>query len=90
MSEELRLRARNLLALALEAQGRGQTELAEQLTARAMQFLDEANGTTDVATPSAPPSPVPQQQQQQQQQQRQADPDKSGADEDPNKGGAEE
>jgi hypothetical protein len=70
--DELRLRARNLLALALEAQGRGEAELSEQLTARAMQLLDEANGSADQdVAPVAPPSAsaVPQQQQQQQQRQ---------------------
>jgi hypothetical protein len=72
--EELRRRARNLLALALEAQGRGEPELSEQLTARAMQLLDDANGTdaTDIA-PVPPPSASAVPQQQQQQQQRQSD-----------------
>jgi len=75
-SDRLRQRAERFLALALDARGRGDLELAEQLTARAMQCLDEANGTDEV--PDLPPptaEPIPQPQQQQQRQQTQPDED---------------
>jgi hypothetical protein len=71
--QELRRQAERLLALALQARERGEMELADQLTVRAMRYFEEANGVADSAEPPPPPSPatpaVPQQQQQQQQQQ---------------------
>jgi hypothetical protein len=78
-SDRLRQRAERFLALALEARGKGHLELAEQLTARAMQCLDEANetdsapdlpqaneteGAPDLPPPPTEPIPQPQQQQQ--------------------------
>ena len=69
--DELWLRAQNLLAFALQARERGDLDLAEELTARAVQLLEKSNGITDVSEPLAPPpsqlTVVPQQQQQQQQ-----------------------
>jgi len=65
-SDRLRQRAERFLALALEARGKGHLELAEQLTARAMQCLDEANetdGAPDLPPPPTEPIPQPQQQQ---------------------------
>jgi len=67
--DRVRRRAERLLALALEARQKGDSELAEQLTARAMQYLDELNGTADLPAPPPPAQPVPQPQQQQQRQQ---------------------
>lgn len=58
-----------MLALALEARAKGDVELADQLTARAMQYMDEANGDGDVDAPPPPAQPNPQPQQQQQGQQ---------------------
>jgi hypothetical protein len=61
---ELWVRAQNLFALAVQARERGDSELAQQLEARAIQPLEGVNGITDSSQPPA----VPQQQQQQQQQ----------------------
>ena len=75
-SDRLRQQAERFLALALDARSKGHLELAEQLTARAMQCLDEANETDGVPDPPPPPTePVPQPQQQQQRQQTQPDED---------------
>ena len=71
----LRRRAERLLALALEAREKGDVELAEQLTARAMEYLDEVNGTADLPQPPPNAEPVAQPQQQQQRQQTQPDDD---------------
>jgi hypothetical protein len=69
--QELRRQAERLLALALQARERGETELADQLTIRAMRYFEEANGPADSPEPPPPTLPstpsVPQQQQQQQQ-----------------------
>ena len=53
-----------LLALAVEARGRGEVDLADQLTLRAAQYLDEADGMADPPdpSPSAGPHEQPQQQ----------------------------
>jgi len=59
--------AERLLALALEARTRGNIELADQLTLRAAQYLDESDGTADPHDPPAPATPHEQPQQQQQQ-----------------------
>ena len=45
MSDELSLRVSNLLALAIQAQGQGNHELADQLTERALKLLEDAYGT---------------------------------------------
>ena len=69
--KELRQRAERLFALALGARERGDIPLAEQLTERAIQYLEEANGNEDAHEPSPTKhrqQPVPQQQQQQAQQ----------------------
>jgi hypothetical protein len=69
--QQLRRQAERLLALALQARERGEMELADQLTVRAMGYFEEANGPADGSEPPPPPLPstpaVPQQQQQQQQ-----------------------
>jgi len=57
-----------LLALALEARRRGEVDLANQLTLRAAQYLDEADGAADPHDP--PPSATPQEQPQQQPQKK--------------------
>jgi hypothetical protein len=69
--KELRQQAERLFALALQARERGDIPFADQLTERAMQYLEDANGVDDKH--EAPPPghvhpPVPQQQQQQAQQ----------------------
>jgi len=66
--KELRQQAERLFALALQARERGDIPLADQLTERAMQYLEEANGFEDSHEPSPPErpqAPVPQQHQQQ-------------------------
>jgi hypothetical protein len=70
-SKELRQQAERLFALALAARERGDIPLAEQLTERAMQYLEKADGKEDSQEPSPlkhPQQPVPQPQQQQAQQ----------------------
>jgi hypothetical protein len=68
----LRQQAERLFALALQARERGDIPLAEQLTERAMQYLEEANGTDD-SHEAPPPHQPPVHQQQQQQAQRLTD-----------------
>lgn len=66
--KELRQQAERLFALALQARERGDIPFADQLTERAMQYLEEANGNEDSHEPSPPGHPqpsVPQQHQQQ-------------------------
>jgi hypothetical protein len=71
--------AARLLAVALQARERGDIELAEELTARAMQYLDEAaqaeSHDATGGTSGTPPAPNPTQPAVQQQQQIQPDPD---------------
>jgi hypothetical protein len=72
--DRLRQQAEYLFALALRAREKGDVQLAEELTARAVQYLDEANGTADEPSmPPPEPPPVPQVQQQQQGQQSEDD-----------------
>jgi hypothetical protein len=82
--QQFRRQAERLLALALQARERGEMELADQLTIRAMRYFEEANGAADSAEPP-PPLPstpaVPQQQQQQQQQQQHIEPKEDGENE---------
>jgi hypothetical protein len=66
--KQLRQQAERLFALALHARERGDAPLAEQLTERAMQYLEEANGNEDSHEPSPPERPQPPVHQQQQQQ----------------------
>jgi hypothetical protein len=69
--KELRQQAERLFAVALAARERGDIPLAEQLTERAMQYLEEANGNEgshEPPPPKHPQQPVPQQQQEQAQQ----------------------
>jgi hypothetical protein len=70
---ELRRQAERLLFLALHARERGNLELADELTARAMRLFDETSGLTNIPesqpTAQPPPTAVPQQKQQQQEQQ---------------------
>jgi hypothetical protein len=66
--KELRQQAERLFALALRARERGDIALADQLTERAMQYLEEANGNEDSHEPSPPEHPQPPVHQQQQQQ----------------------
>ena len=53
MHDELRLRARKLLALALQARSRGSPELARKLTARAVRLLEEAQCIEEMSGPPA-------------------------------------
>jgi hypothetical protein len=73
--------AARLLAIALQARERGDVELAEQLTARAMQYLDQGSrDEADPAGPAMPPPPAePAQPVAQQQQQIQPDAEKPGS-----------
>jgi hypothetical protein len=66
--KELRQQAERLFALALRARERGDIALADQLTERAMQYLEEENGNEDSHEPSPPEHPQPPVHQQQQQQ----------------------
>jgi len=81
---ELRAWAERLFALALEMRGQGNVAMAEELTQRALEFLDAANGAPDDAdVPSTEPWPPPgmpqkQPQPQQQQQQKQSGPETDG------------
>ena len=68
-SDRLRQQAEYLFALALRARAQGDVQLAEDLTARALKYLDEANGTHGEDIPPEPPPSVPQVQQQPQAQQ---------------------
>ena len=77
----LRQQAERLFALALQARERGDVPLAEQLTERAMQYLEEANGHEDSHEPSPPGHPPPSVPQQQQQQAQQLTDDTEGEDE---------
>jgi hypothetical protein len=76
---ELRERAERLFALALQARDKGNTALADELTALAIECLESANegdGGGDATTPVPPTARVvPQAQQQQQQQQATPEPD---------------
>ena len=84
--DRLRQHAEQLFALALRAREKGDPQLAEQLTARALQYLDEANGTLEDQEPNGTvegqlppptePQPIPQVQQQQQGQQTEDDGEK--------------
>jgi len=67
-SELLREQAARLLASATEAHGRGDTELADLLTAAASRCLDQAIEAESTEAP--PPSPSEQQQPVAQQQQQ--------------------
>ena len=78
MTDGLSRQAERLLALALEARAKGDVELADQLTARAMQYMDEANGEADVQAPPPPVQPIPQPQQQQQGHQTEPGEDEEG------------
>jgi hypothetical protein len=55
-ADELRKRADRLLAMAVEANARGDAALANHLTFRAMQYLEDAE---DAPTSSDHPSPGP-------------------------------
>jgi hypothetical protein len=57
--EAQRRYAQNLLALALQARDRGDEQLADDLTARALEVLTELNG--DSLSPPAPSTPMQQQ-----------------------------
>ena len=46
---ELRRQAEGLLFLALHARERGNLELADELTARAMRLFDETSGLTNIS-----------------------------------------
>jgi hypothetical protein len=83
--DRLRQHAEQLFALALHAREKGDAQLAEQLTARALQYLDEANGTLEDEEPNGTvegqlpptePQPIAQVQQQQQGQQTEDDGEK--------------
>ena len=67
-NDALRRQAERFLAFALKAREAGNLPLADELTARAMDLFNKANGTTDDAGRQVlPPGPtVPQEQQQQQ------------------------
>jgi hypothetical protein len=66
--ESLRAQAVRLLALAIEARGRGDEALSELHVARAMQLQDEATALEDAARrpPIAPEGSQPNAQQQEQ------------------------
>ena len=71
--DRLRQQAEYLFALALRAREKGDVQLAEELTARALQYLDEVNGTGDEQSPPPESPAIPQVQQQQQGQQTEDD-----------------
>ena len=68
-NDALRRQAERFLAFALKAREDGNLPVADELTARAMDLFNKADGTADDAgRPVLPPAPttVPQEQQQQQ------------------------
>jgi hypothetical protein len=83
-SELLREQAARLFALATEAHGRGDTELADLLTAAASRCLDQA---IEAENTGAPPPPSEQQQPVAQQQQ-QIQPEKDDAEKDETNAGS--
>lgn len=83
-TELMREQAARLFALAAQAHDRGDTELADLLTAAASRWLDQA---TEAENTGAPPPPSEQQQPVAQQQQ-QIQPEKDDTEKDETNGGS--
>jgi type IV secretory pathway VirB10-like protein len=85
-TELMREQAARLFALAAQAHDRGDTELADLLTAAASRWLDQA---TEAENTGAPPPPLPSEQQQPvAQQQQQIQPEKDDTEKDETNGGS--
>jgi len=71
--ERLRKGAERLFALALQARGQGDVELADRLTERALLYLDEVSDYCDADDPPLVAAPITPRERQQHQKQLEQD-----------------